>query len=57
MSVSTTQGILDKLVASKAGLFLGAPHECGGGHTFTTEIYKTRLEQNLASESWVMLTE
>lgn len=49
---SGIQGILDKLVAMKAGFFLSAPRECGGGHTFTNEIHMARLEQSLPSDTW-----
>ena len=51
---SGVQGILDKLVAMKAGFFLGAPVECGGGHTYTEEIHAWRAEQKLLSDTWIL---
>lgn len=51
------RAVLDKLVAMKAGMFLAAPRECGGGHAFTNEIHETRLAQNLRSDSWEIVKE
>ena len=50
---SGVQGILDKLVAMKAGFFLGAAPECGGAHTYTEEIHAYRAERQLPSDTWV----
>ena len=54
---SGVQGILDKVVAMKAGFFLGAPIECGGGHTYTEEIHWWRAEQQLPSDTWIIVKE
>ena len=51
------QGILDKLVAMKAGFFLGAPVDCGGGHTYTEEIHAWRAEHKLPSDTWTIVKE
>ena len=51
------KGILDKLVAMKAGFFLGAPVDCGGGHTYTEEIHRWRAENRLPSDTWTIVRE
>ena len=51
------KGILDKLVAMKAGFILGALRECGGGHTYTEEIHGWRAKHKLPSDTWTILKE
>eukprot|EP00271_Cylindrocystis_brebissonii_P021323 TRINITY_DN7530_c0_g1_i3.p1 TRINITY_DN7530_c0_g1~~TRINITY_DN7530_c0_g1_i3.p1 ORF type:complete len:131 (-),score=7.52 TRINITY_DN7530_c0_g1_i3:353-724(-) len=46
-------GILDKLVAHHAKLFLVPPLRCGGmGSSFTREIIDLRLESRRPSRTW-----
>lgn len=51
------KGILDKLVCMKSTIYLTAPIECGGGHTFSEEIRSWRQRHGKLSDSWVYAKE
>ena len=51
------KGILDKLVCMKSVVYLTAPIECGGGHTFSEEIRSWRQRHGKLSDSWVYVKE